>query len=135
MGDWLWYAINMSTPSMLHSDHGAIPRLARTAMGELDPKTGRPKYTGTQATLRLIGQNIYPTDLVEQRKINIRRLTWEIGNLRADFRRQMRGLKKQKASLSDIQEARAEFKEREAKLLKERRDYIRASKVPRSLRA
>ena len=133
--DWLWYAINMSTPSMFHSEHGAFTRVVQTAMGDLDPKTGRPKYTTFQASVKAIGQNIYPVDLVESRKTNIRRLKWEIGNLKSDWRKLLRGLTKSKASKDDIQEARTEFNERLAEKLKERRDYVKASKVPRSLRA
>jgi hypothetical protein len=132
--DWLWYAINMSTPSMFHSEHGAFTRVVQTAMGELDPKTGRPKYTDFQATVKAIGQNIYPVDLVESRKINITRMDWEIGNLKSEWRRRLRGLKKSKKK-DDIPEARTEFNERLAEKLKERRDYVKASKVPRSLRA
>ena len=135
MGDWLTYIMNMSTPSMFHTKHGAFTRVVETALGELDPKTGRPKYTDFQAYAKIVGQNIYPIDLVEQRETNIRRLTWDIGNLRADFRRKLRGLIKQKVPMSEIREAKAEFKKRETKMIKERRDYIEASKVPRTLQA
>jgi hypothetical protein len=133
--DWLWYVINMSTPSMFHSEHGAFTRVVQTAMGELDPKTGRPKYTSFQASVKAIGQNIYPIDLVESRKINIKRMDWELGNLKSKWRRLLRGLIKSKRPREEIQEARTEFNERLAEKQKERRDYIVASKVPRSLRA
>jgi len=103
-------------------------------MGELDPKTGRPKYTDFQAAVKAIGQNIYPVDLVESRKINIKRMDWEIGNLKSEWRRRLRGLKKSEKK-DEIPEARTEFNERLAEKLKERRDYVKASKVPRSLRA
>ena len=133
--DWLWYVVNMSTPSMFHSEHGAFTRVVQTAMGDLDPKTGRPKYTDFQAAVKAIGQNIYPIDLAESRKMNIKRMDWEIGNLKSEWRRRLRGLIKSKRPREEIQEARTEFNERLAEKQKERRDYVVASKVPRSLRA
>jgi hypothetical protein len=125
----------MSMPSMFHTSHGAVNRIWDSAMGNLDPKTGELKYEPLQAWLRLGGQNIYPTNLVEQRRTNIRRMKWEMGNLKSAHKRRLRGLLRSKASREEIAEAREEYREQ----LKERReeiiDYTRKSKVPRSLRA
>jgi len=104
--DYLVYITNLTTPSMLHTEYGAVSRAINAITGELDPKTGEPKFTGTQAALRLFGINIYTTDLVEQRKKNIRRMDWEISTVRAEWTRRLRGLRKSKASQEEIAEAR-----------------------------
>jgi hypothetical protein len=135
VGDYIKYIYNMSMPSMFHTSHGAVNRIWDSAMGNLDPKTGELKYEPLQAWLRLGGQNIYPTNLVEQRRTNIRRMKWEMGNLKSAHKRRLRGLLKSKASKEEIAEAREEYREQ----LKERReeiiDYTKKSKVPRSLRS
>ena len=96
---------------MLHTEYSAVSRSYKAITGELDPKTGEPKYTGAQAALRLFGINIYPTDLVEQRKKNIRRMDWEISTVRAEWTRRRRGMRKSKAEKEDIKEAREEYNE------------------------
>jgi hypothetical protein len=122
-------------PSMFHTSHGAVNRIWDSSMGNLDPKTGEMKYEPLQAWLRMGGQNIYPTNLVEQRRTNIRRMKWEIGNLKTAHTRLLRGLIKSKASREEIAEARSDYRE----LLKERQlemvDYVKKSKVPQSLRS
>jgi len=69
--DYLVYITNLTTPSMLHTEYGAVSRAINAITGELDPKTGEPKFTGTQAALRLFGINIYPTDLVYVRQSRV----------------------------------------------------------------
>ena len=62
-------------------------------------------------------------------------MRWEIGNLKAAWKRQLRGLMRSKAPREEIQEARDEYME----LLKEKQEemgtYIKKSRVPASLRA
>ena len=120
---------------MLHTEYGAVSRAFESITGKLDEKTGEPKYTGTQAALRLFGINIYPTDLVEQRKKNIRRMNWEISTVKAQWTRRLRGLKKSKADQEDIKEARGDYKEKRKEMIQTRRDYVRDSRVPQSLRS
>jgi len=135
VADYIKYIYNMSMPSMFHTSHGAVNRIWDSSMGNLDPKTGEMKYEPLQAWLRMGGQNIYPTNLVEQRRTNIRRMKWEIGNLKTAHTRLLRGLIKSKASREEIAEARSDYRE----LLKERQlemvDYVKKSKVPQSLRS
>jgi len=133
--DYLVYITNLTTPSMLHTEYGAVSRAFESITGKLDEKTGEPKYTGTQAALRLFGINIYPTDLVEQRKKNIRRMNWEISTVKAQWTRRLRGLKKSKADQEDIKEARGDYKEKRKEMIQTRRDYVRDSRVPQSLRS
>ena len=135
LGDYVTYVINMSTPSFMHSSHGAAIRAWDSVVGNLDPKTGELKYEPWQALPRLLGQNIYATNLVEQRRTNIRRLKWEIGNMKQAWSRRMRGLRMSKAPLEEIKEAREEYMELLKEKQQERLDYIRESKVPLSLRA
>ena len=133
--DYLTYIMNLSMPSMLHSKTGAVFRFLDAATGELDPKTGEPKYTLSQAAMRLAGTNIYPTNLVEQRKANLRRMQWQISNMKSDWTRRVRGMRKSGASQEEIKEAREEYRERLTKKLEERRDYMKKSVVPESLKA
>ena len=93
------------------------------------------KYEPLQAWLRLGGQNIYPTNLVEQRRTNIRRMKWEMGNLKSAWTRRLRGLLRSKAPQEEITEARDEYKELLGEKQLEMRDYVRQSRVPQSLRA
>ena len=126
---------NLTTPSMLHTEYGAVSRAYDAITGKLDEKTGEPKFTGTQAALRLFGINIYPTDLVEQRKKNIRRMDWEISTVKAEWTRRRRGMRKSGASQEDIKEAREAYREKNKEMVQVRRDYVRQSRVPQSLRA
>jgi len=134
-GDYVKYLYNMSMPSMFHTSHGAITRIWDSTMGNLDPKTGEMKYEPMQAWLRLFGQNVYPTNLVEQRRTNIRRMKWEMGNLKSAWSRRLRGLLRSKAPQEEITEARDEYKELLGEKQLEMRDYVRQSRVPQSLRA
>ena len=133
--DYLIYMTNLTTPSMLHTEYGAVSRAYDAITGKLDEKTGEPKFTGTQAALRLFGINIYPTDLVEQRKKNIRRMDWEISTVKAEWTRRRRGMRKSGASQEDIKEAREAYQEKNKEMTQVRRDYVRQSRVPQSLRA
>jgi hypothetical protein len=132
--DYLMYFTNMSTPSMFNMEHGVLRRLWDAYSGALDPKTGEMKYTKFQANMRIIGMNIYPTDLVEQRRSNIRRMKWELRNLQAAWTRKRRGLVKSGATREEIQESRDEYTQRRDKMREEFRQYKRASVVPQSLK-
>jgi hypothetical protein len=134
-GDYVKYIYNMSMPSMFHTSHGAVNRIWDSSMGNLDPKTGEMKYEPMQAWLRLFGQNVYPTNLVEQRRTNIRRLKWEMGNMKSAWSRRLRGLLRSKAPKEEITEARDEYRELLTEKQLEMRDYVRKSRVPQSLRA
>ena len=85
--------------------------------------------------MRLFGINIYPTDLVEQRKKNIRRMDWEISTVRAEWTRRLKGMRKSKASQEEIAEAREEYMEKKNEMVQTSRDYVQHSRVPQSLRA
>ena len=135
VADYLKYIYNMSMPSMFHTSHGAVNRIWDSSVGNLDPKTGEMKYEPMQAWLRLAGQNIYPTNLVEQRKTNLRRMKWEMGNLKSAYTRRLRGLMKSKASKEEITEAREDFREQLEESKQEMRDYSKNSKIPQSLRS
>ena len=135
MIDYFKYVMNMSMPSMLHTSHGAVKRIVDSTLGNLDPKTGELKYEPWQAWPRSVGQNLYATNLVEQRRTNIRRLKWEIGNMKQAWSRRLRGLMKARASQEEIKEAREEYLELLKEKQQERLDYIRESRVPLSLRA
>jgi hypothetical protein len=119
---------------MFNMEHGVIKRLWDAYSGALDPKTGEMKYTVFQANMRLIGMNIYPTDLVEQRKSNIRRMKWELRNLQAAWTRKRRGLVRSGATQEEIQEEREEYLARKKQMREEFRQYKRASVVPQSLK-
>ena len=133
--DYIKYMMNMSTPSMFHSSHGAAVRAYASIVGNLDPKTGELKYEPWQALPRLFGQNLYATNLVEQRRTNMRRMKWEMGNLKAAWTRQLRGLMRSKAPREEIQEAREEYMELLKEKREELREYTKKSRVPASLRA
>ena len=133
--DHFVYIMNLSTPSMLHSETGAVRRFIDAVTGELDPRTGEPKYTLTQASMRLLGTNIYPTNLVEQRRVNLKRMKWEISNIKSDWNRRRRGMMRSKSSRKEIQEAREEYRERLKAKIEERLEYLKNSRVPASLRA
>ena len=133
--DYLFYITNLTTPSMMHTEYGALSRAYGLVTGKLDEKTGKPKYTGMQVALRFAGVNVYPTDLVEQRKKNVRRMDWEISTVKAQWKRRLKGLMKSKASREDIREAREEYREKSNTMTKERRDYAKNSRVPQSLKA
>ena len=135
VADYLKYIYNMSMPSMFHTSHGAVNRIWDSSVGNLDPKTGEMKYEPMQAWLRLAGQNIYPTNLVEQRETNLRRMKWEMGNLKSAYTRRLRGLMKSKASKEEITEAREDFREQLEESKQEMRDYSKNSKIPQSLRS
>ena len=132
--DYFMYVVNMSTPSMFNWEHGVIKRNWDAWSGALDPKTGELKYTKFQASMRAFGMNIYPTDLVEQRKSNIRRMKWEIRNLEAAWTRKRKGMRRSGSTQEEIQEERDEYLGRKKKLREEFRQYKRASVVPDSLR-
>jgi len=135
VADYIKYIYNMSMPSMFHTSHGAVNRIWDSVVGNLDPKTGEMKYEPMQAWLRLFGQNIYPTNLVEQRRTNIRRLKWEMGNMKSAWSRRLRGLLRSKAPQEEITEARDEYRELLKEKQEEMRDYVRQSRVPQSLKA
>ena len=115
-------------------EHGVLKRLWDAYSGALDPKTGELKYTKFQASMRLVGINIYPTDLVEQRKSNIRRMKWEIRNLEAAWTRKRKGMRRSGSTIEEIQEERDDYLGRKKKLREEFRQYKKASVVPASLR-
>ena len=132
--DVLKYVYNMVAPQPLHWDSGAFKRFAQGITEEIDPKTGEVKITMPQAFGRLAGQNVYSINLQESRRSNMRRLEYEMANLVRKMNRELKGLRKQKKPVSEINELRDEYLERLEKLREEYKEYGQTSKIPAQLR-
>ena len=62
-------------------------------------------------------------------------MDWEISTVKAEWTRRRRGMRKSGASKEDIKEAREAYQEKKKEMTQVRRDYVRQSRVPQSLRA
>lgn len=78
---YLSYAYGMAAPGFL-TDKGALGKVRDAYTGKVDPRSGEPGLTKTQAWLRLFGVSVYPIDPEVTRDRNIRSMRFEIDEAR-----------------------------------------------------
>lgn len=97
----------------------------------VDPRTGEPTLTKTQAWLRLFGVSVYPVDPDVTRQRNLRSMKFEIDETRKRLSEQMRDrnlTEEQRQQIADVY--REEIKLRQERLQK----YQEESQIPDNLR-
>jgi len=82
MAALMGYLYRMAMPTWI-TDIGAAGKLHEALTGYVDKKTGAPKTTVTQALLRFAGVNLYSINPDESRAANIRRMKYEIQDVKA----------------------------------------------------
>jgi len=129
----LWYAWDLSSPPMLHSDFGALKRIYESWTGA-KTREGEVRFTPAQGSLRAVGQNITPIDPVRGRRKNLRFMQSRLAKLVAERNRRLRDMRGMDKSAEDIKDERASYKEKIDKLRKEIREYRTKSRVPQQFR-
>lgn len=92
LADLMSYLWRLSMPTYM-TDMGAIGHTLKALDGYKDPRKvfyGDPKYTVPQALARFIGVNIYPVDPAKSRADNMRRMKFEIMDLKKRYIQRMR---------------------------------------------
>lgn len=110
------YLYRMAAPTWL-TDIGFAGHLYRALNGYVD-KYGDPKSTAGQATLRLVGVNVYPIDPMRSRAENLRRMEFEIREVE---RRRTVLLRDRNLSTDERKSIQREY----AGMIKERQKQIR----------
>jgi len=128
-----WYAWNLSSPPMLHSDFGAVKRIYESWTGA-KTREGEVRFTPAQGSLRAVGQNITPIDPVRGRRNNLRFMQSRLAKLVAERNRRLRDMRGMDKSAEDIKDERASYKEKIDKLRNEIREYRTKSRVPQQFR-
>lgn len=126
----LLYAYGMAAPGFL-TEKGALGKVIEAHTGHVDPRTGDPTLTKTQAWLRLFGVSVYPTDPEVTRARNLRSMQFEIGETRKRLGEQLRDRnlsEEQKQEVRDVYIK--EIKMRQEAL----RKYQEESQIPENLR-
>lgn len=124
------YAWGMAAPGFITSQ-GALGKVKDAMTGRVDPRTGDPTLTMSQAWLRLFGVSVYPVDPEVTRARNIRAMSFEIDEVRRRLAEQMRDRNLTTEQRNEIQRVyQAEIRLRQEKL----RKYQEESEIPESLR-
>lgn len=127
--DLMGYLYRMAAPTWL-TDIGAAGHLYRALNGYVD-KYGEPKTTVGQAALRLGGVNLYPIDPTNTRAENIKRMRFEISDIK---RRRTMLLKDRNLDIDERKEIVEEYQGLLQKRMTELQDYAKASEVHPKLR-
>lgn len=123
------YLYRMAAPTWL-TDIGAAGHLYRALNGYVD-KYGEPKTTVGQAALRLGGVNLYPIDPTNTRAENIKRMRFEISDIK---RRRTMLLKDRNLDAEARQDIVEEYQGLLQQRMMELQDYAKASEVHPKLR-
>lgn len=124
------YAWGMAAPGFITST-GALGKVRDAYTGKVDPRTGEPTLTKTQAWLRLFGVSVYPVDPEVTRQRNLRSMSFEIDETRRRLGEQMRDRNLTEEQKNEIREVyRKEILLRQEKL----RKYQEESEIPENLR-
>lgn len=126
----LLYAYGMAAPGFL-TEKGALGKVIDAHTGHVDPRTGDPALTKTQAWLRLFGVSVYPVDPEVTRARNLRHMQFEIEETRKRLGEQLRDRNLDEQQKQDIRDVYIqEIKMRQEALKK----YEEESRIPESLR-
>jgi len=128
--DILLYLTRMALPTWI-TDRGAVAHMYRALTGHVDPRTGEPTTTATQASLRFVGMNVYPVDPQYTRARNLMFMQIEIKDIITRMRSKLRD-----RNLNDKQRAdiRAEYQEYLKRKIDKMREYAKESEVHENLR-
>jgi hypothetical protein len=126
----LGYAYGMAAPGFL-TGTGAGGKIIDAYTGKVDPRTGDPTLTKSQALLRLFGISVYPVDPEVTRGRNLRSMGFEIDEVRKRMGEQLRD-----RNLTDQQkdEVRRVYKEEIQLRVDKMRKYQEESEIPENLR-
>lgn len=125
------YAANMALPGFV-TDKGALGKIRDAYSGKVDPRSGDPTLTKTQAWLRLFGVSIYPIDPEATREKNLRFMQFEIQEVRKRLGNQLKDLNLTDHDKEDIRRIYSEEIKRRVEMY---RQYENDSRVPVSLRS
>lgn len=89
VGEIVNYTWRLGAPTWL-TDIGAANHMRKSLEGTVNPKTGEPLLTKSQAALRFLGANVYPIDPELSRGQNIRRMKFEISQTKRAMSKQLR---------------------------------------------
>lgn len=124
------YGYDIAAPSFF-TDKGALGKLHDAYTGKVDPRTGEPTLTKTQAWLRAFGVSIYPVDPEVTRQRNLRSMQFEIDETRRRLGEQLRD---RNLSDQDKQEIRRVYDEEIKRRIEAMRQYQIDSEIPDSLK-
>jgi hypothetical protein len=91
----LTYVWNLAMPSFMgigqdQRQGGALSRMKDALSGKVNPRTGDPRDTPTQAAMRFFGVNVYPVEPEKTRAANLRGMKFELDEIRSRMREQLR---------------------------------------------
>ncbi|HZF28064.1 MAG TPA: diguanylate cyclase [Gammaproteobacteria bacterium] len=120
------YAWNLAAPGWL-TEQGALNQLRKSVTGNnLNKRTGEPGMTPTQASLRLLGLNVYPADPTATRAANLRSMR---ANLEESKARASELLRNKNLSDSEREKIRATWQKLLEARGKEIELYSRGSEI------
>ncbi len=108
---------------------GVLQKILEAWQGKnVNPYTGEPKQTMSQATARFFGLNIYPIDYEQSVSFNLRRIEGEITATRKNALRIMRdpNLSKEQKEI-----AKGQYKEYLRQLKEEGKEYLKGATLSR----
>lgn len=126
----LAYAYNMAAPGFI-STNGALKKIADAYTGHVDPRSGEPQLTTTQAWLRLFGVNVYPVDPEATRAANMRFMEYEIREVEMRLGQQ---LKDKNLTHDQKREIRRVYREEINRRKEALKEYREGSRIPDKLK-
>lgn len=130
LGDSLHYAFKMMLPNWI-ADQGAADYMLKAMAGQVDKRTGQPRFTETQAAGRFLGVNTYPLDPQQSRASEVSRMNFELREIQKRMGRELFD-----QNLTPAQrEAKREmyvrhYREKATELQQYLRDTAKAPRVP-----
>jgi hypothetical protein len=127
---YLSYAWGMAAPGFL-TEKGAMGKVKDAYTGKVDPRSGEPGLTKTQAWLRLFGVSVYPIDPEVTRDRNIRSMSFEIDETRRRLGEKIRDRNLNEEGIEEVRKVFQKEIDRKVEALKRYKDE---SEVPDTLK-
>ena len=129
IADSMMYLWRMSMPTWL-TDIGFAGRMKQALDKDVN-KYGDPKITMTQAALRLVGFNVYPIDAQKSRSENIKRMKYELQQIKS---RRTKTLKDKNLTKEERDKIRNKYSDLIKQRIDQLREYREESTIPKELR-
>ena len=129
VADSMMYLWRMTMPTWL-TDIGFAGRMKQALDKDVN-KYGDPKITMTQAALRLVGFNVYPIDAQKSRSENIKRMKYELQQIKS---RRTKTLKDKNLTKEERDKIRNKYSDLIKQRIDQLREYREESTIPKELR-
>jgi hypothetical protein len=127
---WASYAYGIAAPGFL-TDKGALGKVRDAYTGKVDPRSGEPGLTKSQAWMRLFGVSFYPVDPEVSRARNLRSMRYEIDETRRRLGEKLRDKNLQPEERDQVRKVYQKEIDRRIEAL---REYMEESEIPEHLR-